>query len=152
MKRPMTLVAGILGTVFHAIYTLFTLLGISVLIAALGVASDAGYTDSAAGLGIMFAIFTIIGLALSVTALVLSACSIGCFKADAAKYRKKRGLIITAIVFNALVGIFGLINFSIWNIFVFLAMVAAIVLYIVDLCLEKKRVAKAEAAVAPVQE
>lgn len=138
MKRVMTLVAGLLGLVFDAIFSVFMIIGLVAVMDMLG-----GEKGSAT-----FAIIAILEIALGVVSLILNAVSISAFACSAEKYRKKRGLIITTIVFNFLLALLLLLTVftsaSLVTVLVLIASIVAVVLYIVDLCLEGKRVAKAQ--------
>ncbi|MCM1289454.1 MAG: hypothetical protein NC132_02230 [Corallococcus sp.] len=139
MKRIMTLVGAIIGVVFDAIFSLIMLIGIAAILELLG--GEAGAT--------LVAIVGILETALGVVALVFNAIAISGFACTHEKYAKKRGLLITAVVFNFVLAMLLLISlctsFTALILFVFLASVAAGVLLIVDVCMESKRVAKVEA-------
>lgn len=142
MKRPMTLAAGIVATVLNALYVVLTMFSISIIIAAL--TSVAG--GETAAVATYVAIVTLISLAVVVVTLVLNAVAITGYKCDAEKYRRKRGVIIAAIVFNMILTVLLIVGMAGgavgWlDILLLIGSVAASVLYIVDLCLEKKRVA-----------
>ena len=144
-KRPLTLTAGILGTVASAFYTVLCLLatfGVGILADA---GSDLNATPGATAVLGFAMVIMIILVAICVVTLVLNAVSISGFGCTPENFTKKRGVIITAIVFNLLVFLYILysviISFSILNLVIGIVLVAATVLYIVDLCLEKKRVA-----------
>lgn len=139
MKRPMTLTAGILATVMHSVYTIFELIVFAALI------------DAVAGAGSGAATVVVImglTLALSVVSIVFNAIAITAWNKDAERFIKKRGMVITAIVFNFIVALFiiiGMIAYAavgVVDVLLLLVCIASNVLYIVDLCLEKKRVAK----------
>ena len=142
MKRILTLLAGIVGTVFQAIWSLLMLIGIAAIFEILSGADVEGTG--------LLAIIALLEIALGVVALVLNAVSITGFSCTAEKYSKKKGLIITATVFNFLLALLLLIStFSspnAINILVMIASVVAGVLYIVDMCLEKKRLANVQPA------
>lgn len=150
MKRIMTLVGGIIGTVFTAIFSLIMLIGITAILAIL---FDLG---SGSMISALFALIGLLEIALGIVALVLNAMCIGKFSYTHEKYVAKRGLIITAIVFNFLLALLLIISlatqFSALTMFVFLACLATGVLYIVDMSLEKKRVAKAAATATVAEE
>ena len=144
-KRPLTLTAGILGTVAAAFYTVICLLAAFGVGLVTDVNNSINETPGAnAVLGFVMIIMIIL-TAFCVVSLVLNAISISGFACTPEKYVRKRGVIITAIVFNILVALYILysvfVSFSILNLLIGIVLVAASVLYIVDLCLEKKRVA-----------
>lgn len=139
MKRVMTLVGGIIGVVFDAIYSVIMLIGIAAILDLL-----AGAEGSA-----LFAVIGILETVLGIVTLILNAVTIGAYNCAHEKYAKKRGLIITAVVFNFLLALLLIISLAsavtLITILVMLASIATGVLLIVDLCLENKRVAKANA-------
>ncbi len=136
----------ILGTVFDAIFSVIMLIGLTAI---LEVAEGATGTAT-------FTVVAIITIALGVIALVFNAICISGFSCKPETYRKKRGLIITAVVFNFLLALILLITVfnspQVINILVLLSSIAAGVLLIVDLALENKRVAKLQAAEQPQEE
>lgn len=165
MKRGLTLAGGIIGTIVNAGVIAFV--GITLVPAMFVVGTVAGSAtgstsaDAAvgalAGLTGMFLVLLIIAsLAFAIVALILNAVAIGAWHGDAEKYRRRRGVIIAAIVFNVFVIIYGLVTFGVlYGSLIAAALVAVSVFYIVDLCLEKNRIAKAQAAQvvqAPTQE
>ena len=146
MKRGLTLAGSIIGTVFSALSTLGAFL---LVLGAFGLASLGGTVEEPEIAGAMVIVGGIYALALafSVTCLDLNAICIKGYKADPEKYHRLRGTIIAAIVFNFLVVVsqiyslfttVGAFNIAI-GVLVLLALVAANVFMIVDLCLEKKR-------------
>lgn len=147
MKRPMTLIGGILGTVVQCllVYEAFTLM---VLFGELlGSSTD----DSV----VMVMAITILLLGTSVVALIFNAVAIAAWAKPANLYKKNRGYIITAVVLNFIIVVLSLIGFSSNGAITsvagleILALIAAGVLFIVDLSIEGKRVAKLE---QPAQE
>ncbi len=138
MKRPLTLTAGILGTVANVGLVILYALAAYVLIFG-GVIAGGQAPEAGAAIGLVTIIVAIAAI-FSIVALILNACTINCFSASAEKFSKKKALIITAIVFNALTAICGFIYTTIWTIILALVVVATIVLQIVDLCLENKRI------------
>lgn len=148
MKRVMTLVGFIISTVLLGIYSLIQLIGIAAIIDAL---SAVGAEGSAT-----LAIVLIITIALCVLALVFNAIAITAWKKDAAGYKKKKGMVITAIVFNFILILFLIIGMAsgvvgVLDILLLIALIAANVLAFVDMGLEKKRVAAAQQPVETEQ-
>ncbi len=159
MKRINTMVATILGTVANAYQLVINIISVFAII---GLLADAGAGSS------MTAVLTVVIVTVLLLAVLLVAFILTCrvFKYMNEKpevYKSKKGLIIAAIVFNFLVvallcygGFSGNVFGIIMNVLSILLLVATNVLYIVDLCLEKRRVAKmdsegtAEQIVAPV--
>lgn len=137
MKRVLTLIGTILGGLVDAAYCVFMLLGITVLLSLFG-NSDGGA---------VLAVIGILEIAIGLVALILNLVCTSAFACDNDRYTKKLALIISAIVFNVLLGaflIFGLTsNLSV--IFLIICIVSFVVpiFYIIDLCLEKRRVEKA---------
>lgn len=141
MKRVMTLVGFIVATAFISIYTLIQLIGVAAIIDALSAANVSG--------GATLAIVLIITLALCVLALVFNAIAITAWKKDAAGYKKKKAMVITATVFNfvlILLLIIGMVSgaVGVLDILLLLALLTANVLAYVDMGLEKKRTAVAQ--------
>lgn len=133
MKRPLTLTGFILGTIFLGIEAIAGLIlfidfmnytGNSIVIVALGLA-----------------------LALSIVSLIFNAISIPAWNKSPEVYRRKRGIIITAIVFNFIIVLFTIIGFAsgetnpnMLTILEILGIIAANVLGIIDLTRESKKV------------
>lgn len=144
MKRLNTMIATIIGTTANAIQLIINLVAFLAIVGAL---ADLG-NDSA-----MVAL-TVIGVSIILLAFIIVAFILTCriFKymnASSEVYASKKGLIISAIVFNFLVAILlfafgfsGNVSSIIINVLCALALIATNVLYIVDLCLEKNRVQK----------
>lgn len=164
MKRGLTLAGGIIGTVVNAVMSgLLALAAIAMLGLTAGIA---GSGDSAAGAvagayAVVLGGIMMIMVAFAVTALVLNAVAITAWNGDAAKYRKRRGVVITAIVFNLLLVLYYIYNVAVAganliaiveSVIFILALAATSVFYIVDLCLEKKRLAQAQPTEQPAQE
>ena len=158
MKRPLSLSAFIIGTVFYGIEVFSTLIVLSVVIPltmynpeqAGGVGGVDGYYN--ASIGAIVAVFVLM-LAFAITSLVLNACAISSWNKPHETYLKKRGLIITAVVLNFIVIVLEFAGFFLYfnpfSVFTLLGIITANVLVIVDLCLENGRVRKlAEAPVA----
>lgn len=145
MKRVMTLVGSIIGVVFDAIFSLIMLIGITAILEML---------DGATG-SIVFAIVGILALSLGVVALVFNAMSIGAFSCSPEKFAQKRKFLITAIVLNFVLALLLLISlcgtFNAFNMIVFLASIAAAVLIIVDLSIERGRVEKLQPVETPAE-
>lgn len=145
MKRIMTFVGALIGTVFTAIYSLIMLIGITAIFEML---SD---LDGAPGTGLIAVVSLLLVIA-GVLALVFNAIAIGAFNCSAEKYVKKRSLLICAVVFNFLLAALLLIsmigNFTAFALIVFLASIAAGILIIVDFGFEDKRIAAEQPAIA----
>ena len=150
MKRPMTLIGGILGTVFQCflVYEAFVL---AVVFGEL-LGSDTGSE------GVLIMSLIIILLGACVIALVFNAITIAQWAKSPSDFKKKRGYTIAAIVLNFIIVGFALIGFSTSAQITFLAaieligLVAASILMIVDLCLEKKRANECAETVVEEQE
>lgn len=134
MKRPMTLVGGILGTVANAIFAVMYVLAFSIII------EFAGSVGFATVL-----VVALLELAVVLVGLILSILSIVAWAKAAEAFKKKKAIIITAAVFNILGAILGFIAGTAFYIVLALVLVATAVLFIVDVCLEGKRAAKAAA-------
>lgn len=137
IKRPMTLVASIIATVFLSIAFIVDIISIALLS---DLAREAGTT-------IPSTIITglIIGMSLILVALLLNILNIRVWNYTAEKFKKNKGIYITAIVFVLFIAFLAMISLSnsdsiVWTIFYMIAMLASGTLYIVDLCLENKRV------------
>lgn len=144
MKRKLTLIGSILGTVANAIYTCIAIYSVLILALAMNIAgSQEGGGEVAAVAG--FAIVLLVAiLVFCVLALIFDAMSISAWNKDAAGYKKKKGIVITSVVFDLLTAVFLLVNFSVLNILFSLVLIAASVLKIVDLANENKKGAEAE--------
>lgn len=168
MKRPLALTAYLLATVSLALYVVLYLVG---TIRLLSWAGGFGATTI-----VVFLVAAIYGVALA-----LNAASISSFTASPEKYKKKKATAIAAIVFNFITVLLLFISLVAMNtslgaflafplfalipnngfiailVIVLLCVLAATVLAIVDLALEKKRVysnpksAQAEVAEATVE-
>ena len=140
MKRPMTLTASILGTVMHSVYSIIELYVLILLL---------DYAGGVNGSGIVM-VSTAIALALSIIALVFNAISIAAWNKSQDNFKKKRKFVITAIVFNFIVILFIIIgllmsgSLAVLDIITLIVLIAANVLFIVDLAIEKKRFAQPE--------
>ena len=151
MKRVMNLIGTIIGTVFDAIYTVIMLLGVTLILQALGMVNES--VEGAEGLSAIVGILMLLVVIFGVVALALNAACIGAYSWKHEKYVKKRGVLIAAIVFNVLLGLLVILSSTeVFAILVFIASLAAATLIIVDMCLEGKRVAKMQAAEAPAAE
>lgn len=138
-KRVMTLIGGIVGTVFDAIFSVIMIIGIAAIL---------DLARGAEGSGLV-AVVGIMEIALGVIALILNAISISGFACDHDKYKKRLGVIIAAVVFNFLLAILLIFSLAsavtVITVLVLIASLAANVLYLVDIGLEKKRVEAANA-------
>jgi len=144
MKRPMTLTGGILATVANAIMSILMAIG---LVAILDLTSGVGETTGVA----TFMIVGILELAVFVVALVMSIIAIAAWAKDADKFKKKKASLIVAAVFNFIGAIIAFITGSIFYIVLALVMIAAGVLFIVDVSIENSRIAK-KTQTQPTQE
>ncbi len=142
MKRALTLTSAIMGTVFQGILALESIIFFIAMMDLVAGASGAG----------TLAIVMIITIAIAVLGLLFNILSIPAWNKAPEVFRKKRGIIITAIVFNLLVVVLSLIGFagegtsvSFLSILMLLCLIAASIMYIVDLATEKKKVAELEA-------
>jgi len=141
MKRPLTLVGGILGIVSHAVILIFSLINIIAAIAVLGAGSSAGASASSlAAVGTLMFVFLAIAIVIGIIGLVFNIISITTWNKDAEIFKAKKGKTITALVFNFLgiIAVFLVMN-VIFAVIMMLVLIAAAVLQIVDVCLEKKR-------------
>ena len=138
MKRPMTLIAFILSTVFLGIDTILELISIPTLIQII----NSGYASAMGGIIAL----TIILLAFIILALVFNAICIAKWNKSVGAFAGTKGFIITTIVFNFI--IVGLILIS-WivngaiapmPIIILLVLIATNVLVLIDLNKEKARV------------
>ena len=144
MRRVNSLVATIMGTVVHSVQVLIYLYSLILafsLIPSLG--SDNGPL-------IAYTVLTVfLFLAVFIVALVLTLLTFKYVNGSPELYAKKRATTIATIVFDLLVvilllafGISSSIPSTVINVLSALIILASAVLYIVDLCLEKKRVEK----------
>lgn len=140
-KRGLTLAGGIVGTVVCSILTILFLLAVMVL---LDVAAELGGGGAVVMVGVLMLLVNVAGLVLN----ILSICTFG---KTPEKFNKWKGTVITAIVFNFIIGIYSLYtgivggeNVGTMLIYVLfaIALVTAAILMIVDVCLEKKRAAQ----------
>ena len=134
MKRPMTLTGAILGTVVNAVLT---------VLMAIALVAILDFAGGAEGIATVM-IVGILELAVFVVALVMNIIAITAWAKDAAGFKKKRGILITAVVFNFIGAIIAFITASVAYILMALVLIAAAVLFIVDVALEGKRVKAAE--------
>lgn len=150
MKRPLTLTAGILGIVSHAVILVFSLINLIMGIALLGEGASAGAdANILASAGIVMFVMFAVAIVIGILGLIFNILSVKTWNKDAEVYKAKKGKTICAIVFNFLgiIAVFLVMNI-ILAILLMLVLIAAGVLAIVDVCLEKKRVpASAEATV-----
>ena len=141
MKRPLTLTGGLLGIVSHAVILIFSLINIIAAIAVLGAGSSAGASASSlAAVGTLMFVFLAIAIVIGIIGLVFNIISITTWNKDAEIFKAKKGKTITALVFNFLgiIAVFLVMN-VIFAVIMMLVLIAAAVLQIVDVCLEKKR-------------
>ena len=142
MKRALTLTGAILGLVGGAF------LSIVYIITLIGVIELMSYGYAAGGSLILSLILVLI----SVLALVFSAVCIAPWNKSAEDYKKKKGMIITAVVFNFISTLATLIMLiagsSGWVVVVMilgmLLAIASAVLLLVDICREGGKVSKQE--------
>ena len=141
MKRPMTLVSGILGLVSHVMNLVFTFMNIALVFALI---ADLEYNPEATGAFIAALILVVISLTISIVVFVFSILALTTWNKAPEVYKSKKSKIIVAIVF-AFLGIVAsyLVSNMIVAILTTLMFIAAAVLAIVDLCLENKRLAAA---------
>ena len=152
MKRPMTLTGFILATVSTAIYAGYSMFALTLVI---DILSSTSATGGATALALL-----ILDLAIAVVTLVLNAVSIKAWNRGPEAYKKYKGIVIAATVFNFIMIVSLIVGiatttaetFPILNIIIILALVAANVLAYVDLGLEGKRVAKLEAEGSMLEE
>ena len=135
MKRPMTLTGGIIGTIANAFLSVMYVIGIVGIIELLG-----GATGT-----VTVVVVAVLEMLVAVVALILSIVSIVAWSKDAAGYKKKKGAVITAAVFNFIGAILCFIAGTALYIVLALVLIAVGVLFIVDVCLEGKRIAKTTA-------
>ena len=143
MKRPMTLIGFIIATVFCGIYTLVQLFGLAVIIDLLTATGVTG--------GATLAVVMILTIALCVLALVFNAVAISAWGKNPEGYKKKRGMVITATVFNFIIMLLLIIGMAsgvvgVLDVLLLIAVLATNVLAYIDLGLEKRRVQKLEQA------
>ena len=128
MKRPMTLTGGILGTVANAIFAIMYVLALTLMFEFIG---EPGFAT--------VLIVAVLELAVFVVGLVLSILSIVAWNKDAGAFKKKKALLIVCAAFNLIGAVLGFITGSVLYIILSIALIAAAVLLIVDVCLEGKR-------------
>ena len=148
MKRINTMVATIMGTVANAYQLVVNLISAFALF---GLLADISSGTSMAGV-LPTILLILLFVAVIIVAFILTCIIFKYMNAAPETYKSKKGLIIAAIVFNFLVvlllcigGFEGAIFGIIMNVLSILLLVATNVLYIVDLCLEKGRVARKSA-------
>ncbi len=133
MKRSLTFAMAIIATVFFALDSIFELIGVVLLI---------DYFEEAA-------IFLILILAIIIATLVFNILMIPIANKPCLVYAKKKGIIITAIVFNFLSALLAVISILAVGIYAFSVITAIIlivgvfagVIYCVDLANEKDNAA-----------
>jgi len=144
MKRPMTLVSGILGLVSHVVTLIISVIGLIGALEWFSFANDSYYTRSVMTSVIILCIF---GLAISVIGLIFNILTITKWNKATKVYKSTKGKIIVAIVFNFLgIVIAFLVGGIIVGVITMLMYAAAIALAIVDLCLENKRAGNVQQA------
>lgn len=140
MKNKLGFIGSILGTCFAGVETIIMFLALFVLI---DMMNAAGVTNS---LAIFLIIFEI---AITVITLIFDILSIVASK-DIEKMNKKKGIVITAIVFNfisAFLMIYAiLVQFSILDFMIGLGLIATAILQIVGLANLKSDIEKLEAS------
>ena len=133
MRRPFTLVAGILGTVIFSIFSILLVAELTTI----------DYFFITVGEIIMLTIFSLF----EITSLILNAISISAYENSNEVYNKKRPLLLTTIVFNFIVAalFFATMSFGsdtstiILFLILIFALIAVNVFYILDLSLENKK-------------
>ena len=145
MKRPMTLVAFIISTVFLGIDAVVDLLAIL------------NYVDIVTRWGgnllITSLIISILLFSVVVVAIIFNAMSISAWNKNKERFKKKKSQIITAIVFNFIVILFALITLIVtatpvaFFVLILFALVATNVLAFVDMGIEKNRIEKSDSQI-----
>ena len=138
MKRNSLLVGAILGIVGHVVPAFAYLLTFVVLSPLL----------STSGVGIV-ALIGIIGV-VAVVGMILNAVSISGYAKSCQDFKKKYGVIITAIIFDFIIMVYSLLSLIVSNennalwiyIFALIGLSVAIIFKIIDLILEKGRANK----------
>lgn len=144
MRRVNSMIATIMGTVINAIQLIINLFACFTIF---GLLADAGNESVTAVL--LVVVVSIVLLAFLLVAFILTCRIFKYMNASHEVYASKKGLIITAIVFNFLVAILlfafgtgGSVGNILINVFCALALIATNVLYLVDLGMEDGRVKK----------
>lgn len=144
MKRTKSLVASILGTVVTSILVLLFFFSI---ITAIGLLPSNATNETEYAIWIMVIAFLVVIELFLIVALVLNSVTFGHINGSPEKYAKRKGVTITTIVFNFLVMLilvaycFYAKGFLIAVLLISAAtLIAANVLYIIDLTQEKERV------------
>lgn len=146
MKRVSTLVGGILGTVAQSLLSIIFVLSFAMLATQVSLAismQDAVAMEGSA----MLVLCGIITLA-SIASILMNSIAISAWKKDKEDFSKKKGCIIAGIVLNFILIIFVILMLTAMAvdsaiailIIAIVLLFVANVLYIVDLCKEKKRV------------
>lgn len=145
MKRPLTLTSAILGTVFQGILSLSSVILFIELI------------DYLEGSALTFVL--LLTIAIAVLGLIFNILSIPAWNKTPEVFRKKRGFIITAVVFNLVVVVLSLIGYAggearvnILSILMLIGLTTASVMFIVDMAIEGKRAAKFAQQNQPAEE
>lgn len=144
MKRPLTLISAILGTVVYSILIISAIITLSSYIkyfdGVLMHANQIREFELMIGILIFVLTFVIVGLILSIFSIVA-------WDKSKEQYQNRRGGIITAIVFNFIMIItiiagFSLSGFSFLSFIELMILLASAIMFIVDLSIEKNRVEK----------
>lgn len=125
MKRPLTLSGAIIGTVANAVLTIVFIYNAAICLS---------YGAELTSVGIL----CLVECLFSLTALVLDIFSILAWNKDFNGYKKRKGIIITSVVFDFLPTLYLILNFIVVNLIFALALIAANVLKIIDLARENK--------------
>lgn len=149
MKRTKSLVASILGTVANAIQAAWNVYGAMAMIIILSAITD----PEAQGLIVVMCLIMVLLVLVLITALVLSCVTFKYINGSHELWTKRKGVTITTIVFNFLV--VGLLLLSlflsatevsalsiVFNVITMAMLIAANVLYIIDLATEEGKVKK----------
>lgn len=148
MKRTKSLVGSILGTVANAIQTAWNVYGVMAMIIILSAVTE----PEAQGLIVVMCLFMVLIVLVLITALVLSCVTFKYINGSHELWTKRKGVTITTIVFNFLV--IGLLLVSlflstevsalsiVFNVITMAMLIAANVLYIIDLATEERKVKK----------
>lgn len=140
MRRVKTLTAGILATVTQAIFSIIMLVALFLIVDLISMGAT-----GVEGTIVLMAILTAVVL----TTLVLSIVAIPAWAKDAVGFKKKKALIITAVVFNFVVVLYQLISLvtaapAAGTIILYVILmgmsIAANVLWLIDLAQEGRKV------------
>lgn len=152
-RRGLTLAGSIVGTVLFGLMTFGQVIMVPIIATSANIAINFDGTVDEVMRSILYVLFalSLISLMFYIVCLVLNACTIPASSASPEKYRAKRGLIISTIVFNFItflysfgVSIFACLAYmaiiNIFNIFMLFGVLTSGILLLVDLCREKSRV------------